>query len=385
MKKFLIIFTILFLFPLNVFSQEEITVEELVQEQPASSRIEELDKKEEERSQQKANMLGFVLPEYSDNPSYLIVFQDPSSDQKGVEIEIDEKPFEKISSPYSFPALNIGMHNIRFRFEDENGYVQLLEYEFLIIPRPPIINTPEITDTTITVGGTSLPNSEVHFILTSTTTNKKDIVKVDANGNWIASIEFESGVPKEIFAISAYSRKYGYSSNLSDFVIFASNKESNNLKEDDNVQTSFSFKDLTKGTLKEILHRNKDLILLLCITIVITAISTLSIKGAFNSIKQKKSEKETEDIIKKSSISEEKTLREVFEEKEDKKTVKKEKIEKEKGKEKKKDVKKPKIVNRDMFLKDYKHVDPDTDSGKEIDDKDIKENIKISLTSKKEE
>ena len=61
MKKFLIIFTILFLFPLNVFSQEEITVEELVQEQPASSRIEELDKKEEERSQQKANMLGFVL------------------------------------------------------------------------------------------------------------------------------------------------------------------------------------------------------------------------------------------------------------------------------------------------------------------------------------
>ena len=45
-----------------------------------------LDQKEDERLAEFQNQLGFTLPEYTDNASYVITFSDPSPDKNGVKI-----------------------------------------------------------------------------------------------------------------------------------------------------------------------------------------------------------------------------------------------------------------------------------------------------------
>ena len=88
--------------------------------------------------------------------------------------------------------------------------------------------------------------------------------------------------------------------------------------------------------------------------------------------KKGRKEKEVEEIIvkkKKGNEEGEKTLRELLGGKEEENTEKEE-IKRE-----------PSIINKDVFLRKYKRLDPDLDSGKENDS----EKIKVSLTSKEED
>ena len=169
MRKILFTTLLLLAFPIIVHAQQDTTTEELAitSNEVKAAEIEELEQQDEERTQEIANLLGFVLPEYTDNPSYVITFKDPSPDSQGVEADIDGGSFKKISSPYTLPALSIGQHTIKFRFYDKDSNVQLLEYTLVIIPRTPIISSPDLKEDSITISGTALANSEIIYTLTA--------------------------------------------------------------------------------------------------------------------------------------------------------------------------------------------------------------------------
>ena len=216
MRKILFTTLLLLAFPIIVHAQQDTTTEELAitSNEVKAAEIEELEQQDEERTQEIANLLGFVLPEYTDNPSYVITFKDPSPDSQGVEADIDGGSFKKISSPYTLPALSIGQHTIKFRFYDKDSNVQLLEYTLVIIPRTPIISSPDLKEDSITISGTALANSEIIYTLTANAYNDSGITNSDENGNWSITITPESGFVDGIYTFMAYTRKYGYASNL---------------------------------------------------------------------------------------------------------------------------------------------------------------------------
>ena len=382
MKKILIFTLFLLLSPFFVYAQEDTKAEELVttSSEVKAAEIEELDQQEEERTQEIANLLGFVLPEYTDNPSYVITFKDPSPDAQGVEIEIDGTPFKKITSPYTFPALSIGQHAIKFRFYDKDSNVQLLQYDLVIIPRSPIITSPSLTDVSIEIKGTALANSEVIYTLTANAYNDNGIVQTDENGDWKITITPEGGLADGIYTFRAYTRKYGYASNISNAVTFGVGENPNRFLENDENEIYFAFKDLNSENFFTTFSTFPDLIILSAGSLLLGLLLTLGVKTLIDRKKDGKKDRVVEEIIsksKKDDKKEEKTLREIFggkeeqEEKEEKETE--EEVEKE-----------PSIINKDIFLKKYKPIDPDTPTGKEKDSEKIK-NIRVSLTSKDED
>ena len=382
MKNILIFTLFLLLSPFLVYAQQDTKVEELVttSSEVKAAEIEELDQQEEERTQEIANLLGFVLPEYTDNPSYVITFKDPSPDTQGVEIEIDGTPFKKITSPYTFPALSIGQHSIKFRFYDKDSNVQLLQYDLVIIPRSPIITSPSLTDVSIEIKGTALANSEVIYTLTANAYNDNGIVQTDENGDWKITITPDGGLADGIYTFRAYTRKYGYASNISNAVTFGVGENPNRFLENDENEIYFAFKDLNSENFFTTFSTFPDLIILSAGSLLLGLLLTLGVKTLIDRKKDGKKDRVVEEIIsksKKDDKKEEKTLREIFggkeeqEEKEEKETE--EEVEKE-----------PSIINKDIFLKKYKPIDPDTPTGKEKDSEKIK-NIRVSLTSKDED
>lgn len=375
MKK--ILFTTLFLlsFPVLVYAQQDTTTEELIVlgSEVKAAEIEQLEKQDEQRTQEIANLLGFVLPEYTDNPSYVITFKDPSPDDQGVEVDIDGGSFKKITSPYTLPALSIGIHTIKFRFYDKDSNVQLLEYDLVIIPRTPIITSPELDESTITISGTALANSEIIYTLTANAYNNNGITTSDENGDWSITITPESGFVDGIYTFMAYTRKYGYASNLSNPITFGMGENPDRFLQTNEKEIYFAFKDLNKENLLSTFSTFPDLIILSVGSFLIGLVLTIVLKNLIDGKKKGRKEKEVEDMLvkkKKDDKSEEKTLRELLGGKEEKEETKTEEPRKE-----------PSIINKDVFLKKYKILDPDLDSGKEKDSK----KIKVSLTSKEED
>jgi hypothetical protein len=381
-KSFLTV--ILFIsFFLPTFGQEDTTIEEVSDNpQVLAEEIEELDEKEEERETEKANLLGITLPEYTDNPSYVITFTDPSSEKVGVEIELDGKDFTQITSPYTFPALSIGEHSMRFRFTDENGQVQLLEHKLIIIPRAPVVTSPVIDETSVVIQGTALSNSEIIYRLNNNAFNITEIITSDGSGNWSVTFAPESGLSDGIYTFTAYTRKYGYASNLSDSVVFAVGDVNQELlKENDTPKDIFfSFSEINSGNIKGVVKDNMDLLYLTLGSFVLGGFLFTLIKTLISGHRDEKKNREVEKIITKDSNKEgkEKTLKELFG---GDKEESKEKEKEDKGKKKKEE---EKIINKDMFLKEFKHVDPDDEKGNERLMKDVKKKIKVSLTSKEE-
>ena len=375
MKKILFTTFLLLSFPILVYAQEDTTVNDLVatEREVKAAEIDQLEKQDEERTQEIANLLGFVLPEYTDNPSYVITFKDPSPDDQGVEVDIDGGSYKKITSPYTLPALSIGNHVIKFRFYDKDSNVQLLEYNLVIIPRTPIITSPQLEESSITISGTALANSEILYILTANAYNDSGITNSDENGDWSITITPESGFADGIYSFMAYTRKYGYASNLSTPITFGIGENPDRFLQNDDKEIYFAFKDLNKENLLNTFITFPDLITLSVGSFLIGLLLTILLKSLIDGKKKGRKEKEVEDIIvkkKKDDKGEEKTLRELLGGKEEKEEPKKEEVKKE-----------PSIINKDVFLKKYKILDPDLDSGKENDTK----KIKVSLTSKEED
>lgn len=368
MKELLTVLILLTVFPLAVYGQEDTETSNLISTPSVrAAEIKELDKKEEERKQEIANQLGFALPEYTDNPSYVITFDDPSPDDKGVEIKIDGKTFSTITSPYTFPALSIGEHTVEFRFYDKDSNVQLLEYSLVIIPRTPIVSSPILTDTSITIEGTALSNSEIIYTLSANAYNDSNTVLADENGNWSVTITPSSGLTDDIYTFTAYTRKYGYASNLSSPITFGVGQGTQINIDTSRKDIYFSFKDIDGKNLINTFKSNTDLLLLTGGVFLLGFFLAISIKSALDGFILGNKERDVEKAIvkqQKDTDSDDKTLREIL------------------SGEVSKDEKKPSIINKDVFLKKYKDLDPDTSEGKEKSFKSIKKKIKVSLTSK---
>ena len=399
MKNFLIAFVIVFLAPSFVFAQD-ISVSELLGN-AGEVKAEEVEQLEEQRTEEIENELKISIPEYTDNPSHIITFTDPSEEKTGVEIDIDEGGYKEITSPYSLPSLGIGGHHLKFRFVDSIGATKVLEYEIVIIPRPPIIKAPQFNESSILLSGTGLANSEVVLTISVGANNFIQIAEINGDGNWNTSIEFDTLV-NGIYTVFGYTRKDGYASNPSEPAVVEEG-ESASSGDIDSSNTSFNFNDLDLDDLIPTIGQNPDLIILVVSAILLGGLVTALLFILIN-----RSHREVKDIEIEKKINgkkkSEKTLLELFEEgenKEMKKVVKekKQKIKKEKNSkknqkkekqfdnEKEEIEKKEAIFTRRDFLKDFKNFDPDKESGKENKeptDKN-KKDVVVTLTSKVEE
>ncbi len=375
LKIFLSILLCCFL-SISVYAQQDTPLSEV-----KASEIELLNEQEKQRTQEIANLLGFVLPTYTDNPSYIITFKDPSTNETGVEIDIDDKGFSKINSPYTLPALSIGKHEVRFRFNDESDTVKILEYELIVIPRAPIIDTPQVTTKSITISGTALANSDIIYLLSANAYHSTGTVVSDAGGKWSITIDSEQEFLDGIYTFTTLARKYGFASNLSSPITFTVGEGKIDSKPQIviNDGISFSFKDINMENISEILKGNTDLIFFSVGTLIIGGALGAVIKSVVYNSKSEKKNKEVEKLIKKEEKKEDaKTLREIFGDKEETEepTLINEEPETTTVEEPQKQ---ESIINKDVFLKKYKMVDPDDEKGVE---KKKKKKVKISLTSK---
>lgn len=375
MKYLLKSLLLLTVFPIVSFAQEVTTSELEATPEVKAEEIAELDQIEQERQKNFENQLGFSLPEYTDNPSFVITFSDPSPSKSGVQLEIDSKEYISINSPYTLPALGIGKHILKFRFNDKDGNTQVLEYSLIVVPRSPILTPPIVTEGTITLRGTGLSNSDIFIFLTSNTFNLRDTVTTNAEGDWMLVVQPEEGISEGIYTLTAYTRKYGYASELSQPTVFEVGKSDAQVVETKDEKILFSFSSIEISKIKEIVTSNPDLLILTISSFLLGGLISLLLRMVITGAKEEKIFKKVESSMAKNGKKEDqKTLRELFETKEEKKE---EKIEP-KMEAKKEDV----VVSKEQFLKDFKSIDPDENNGKEKTPKNIK--VKISLTSREE-
>ncbi len=352
-----------------------------------ANNINELDQKEQEREEDFLNQLLLDIPSLTDNPSHIITFVDPSETKQGVELDIDERGFESITSPYSLPALGIGKHTLTFRFVDKYGSSQMLERDIVIIPRPPIINSPVFEEKFLIISGTGLSNSELILILSS---DRRIIVKestINTNGTWEVQIDNEE-LKEGIFTFTAFTRRYGYASNLAEAITFEIG-ESQRLTFDNGKEIYFSFKDISIDDIGHVLSANIDLGLLVggafILGFFISLIIFSFVKGSLEDRKVKMFEKRMKsngenkkELTLKERLSKQESNKEKNEKIEKVEVEREEeKKEKKKSKPKKKKDKTEKILTKVNFLKDYKKFDPDDEQGNE------KDNIEVEVTSKK--
>lgn len=376
-RKFLVIFTLIisffFLFGLNkaLFADER----------------EELDQIEAEREEDFLKQLELDIPKITDNPSHLITFVDPSDTSEGVQLEIDEKGFELIRSPYSLPALRIGIHTLTFKFVDSLGSTQIVEKEIIVIPRPPIINSPSFGEESMIISGTGLADSQLILILSSSKNLDTFETEINKEGTWNIEIDL-TALPEGLYTFSAYTRRNGYASDLAESVTFEQGNSQNHTLFQGNKENDiyFSFGAITLDNIKQIILSNSDLLLLILITFTLgfllswvlnVILRNSSEKKVIEELEEKmnnngKKEKEEKGMTLKEKLS--KKGKKVEEEKEDKEVEVKE----EEKKKEKKAKKEEKIVTKIDFLKDFKTFDPDDEKGREKE-----KIIDIEITSKK--
>ncbi|MDD4561318.1 MAG: hypothetical protein PHI80_02750 [Candidatus Dojkabacteria bacterium] len=376
-RKFLVIFTLIisffFLFGLNkaLFADER----------------EELDQIEAEREEDFLKQLELDIPKITDNPSHLITFVDPSDTSEGVQLEIDEKGFELIRSPYSLPALRIGIHTLTFKFVDSLGSTQIVEKEIIVIPRPPIINSPSFGEDSMIISGTGLADSQLILILSSSKNLDTFETEINKEGTWNIEIDL-TALPEGLYTFSAYTRRNGYASDLAESVTFEQGNSQNHTLFQGNKENDiyFSFGAITLDNIKQIILSNSDLLLLILITFTLgfllswvlnVILRNSTEKKVIEELEEKmnnngKKEKEEKGMTLKEKLS--KKGKKVEEEKEDKEVEVKE----EEKKKEKKAKKEEKIVTKIDFLKDFKTFDPDDEKGREKE-----KIIDIEITSKK--
>jgi flagellar hook protein FlgE len=353
----------------------ESTVKDILGETNTETVIDDLNKIEEQRNNSFSNLLKLELPPQTDNPNYSITFIDPSEDKKGVQLEIDNTKYVKIKSPYTFSALSIGKHILKFKFTDNVGSTQILEKDLIIVPRPPIINAPSIEKDNITIYGTGLANSDITIIVSSglNLTNKR--ATISEEGKWSFTFTKDELI-NGTYSISGYTRKYGYASDLAEAVTFVIGDFVSNPYGDNS--NKFSFRNIDMEHFGEFISDNPDILILTGGMFVFGFLISMLLSLLFKDEKEKKDLDNMKKKIFKAKGEEKKlTLRERLEQRgnkkeEGKKGDKKEDIKQEEKKEEEK------VFGKINFLKDFKRFDPDNKKGKEK-----KVPPKISLTFKK--
>ncbi len=164
-----------------------------------------------EREKQITKELSLNMPDQTEDPNYPITFIDPS--KQGVDITVDEKTTTKAPNPFLLPNLAIGEHKIIFKFKTKDSVVRVLTKKLLVNPKAPqfdqTLKTEVVRPATVTLKGTSLPQSTVMLVINSEKTFK---ITSTTDGKW----EFIVPEPKEgLNNIIAFAIKDGVVSNAS--------------------------------------------------------------------------------------------------------------------------------------------------------------------------
>lgn len=346
------------IFASHAFAQEDTTVQQLVGTTESTTTSTPV-------TPTKENPLGLDIPDQTDNPSTIITFTNPSQSGAIVQLEIDSKGFVDITSPYSFPALSIGKHTLEFKYQDANAATQIYSTSIVIIPRPPILNTPTITADTVTISGTGLANSEIIMLLSSGTEVSSQTGLIDGDGKW--SMNFSrTTLPNDIYSITGYIRRYGYASNFSEVTKFTLdvNSSTNNKGE-----YLLDLSQLSLTVVKDWIVNNQTYILIaFCAFVLGIVVGIFSKTQRIKEVTHRAEEKIAKQFQKNTEKKQEVTLREKLMA-EGKKEEKAEPVEQKEEKV---------VINKIDFLKDYKKFDPDEANGKES-----KPAVDVTLTSKK--
>ncbi len=333
---------------------------------------EELTIIENERTQKVEQALLLNLPEISDNPNHIITFKDPSG--KGVSLEIDGQGFETIKSPHTLPSLGLGKHILTFKFADEEGTEQILERNFTVIPRPPVLNPPTIVDNEIKISGSAISNAQIEVFLSKEIVNQKDFVKTDENGNW--EIVFSENIEEGIYTVIASVRRNGFSSNYSEPVVFnVGQDQETTIVEKEIAGIAFSFQEAKDF---EKLKQNPELLIAFGAFFTLGALLSTIVISLVGRLGQKKSKKVLQELLKKNTDGKEtSSFKEKFEQnkKVEENTEEVEEVESEiEQEDEQEDVK---TLTKEEFMKKFEEFDPDDDEGKE-------KKVKVSLTSAKD-
>lgn len=319
----------------------------------------------------KENPLGLDMPEQTDNPSTIITFSNPSTNNTNIQLEIDSKGFVEITSPYTLPALSIGRHTLEFKYQDENSATQIYSDSIIIIPRAPVLGTPVITTESVKISGTGLANSEIILLLSSGTINITQESLIDEDGKW--SMEFSRDeLLDDIYTANAYTRRYGYASDLSATTKFTldASASSNSTGKDYLLDLS----SISITSIKDWVVNKQDYILLaVCAFVLGIIVGIVSRTQRAKAIVQKTEEKVAKEFQKNEKKTNEMTLKEKLMGGKDIKKEEKTEVQKEEEAKKQDEV-----VNKIDFLKDYKNFDPDNAQGKEQESK-----VDVTLTSKR--
>ena len=308
MNKLLKILTITLLLPLLVLiplnAEEESEDEDDIRDVRG-----ELDSIEEERTKEIEEQLLLDLPEITDNPNHIVTFRNPS-EEESVYIEIDGDDFKEIGSPYNLPSLSLGRHNLTFKFHDEDNTERKIERNITVIPRPPKIKPPEVTQEGAKISGTALSNSQVELFITRDTYNEKTTIKVDHQGLW--EKKFTENIEEGTYTIVGITRSRGYTSEYSNPLVFkvdrTETEEKVEKEEKEEIVFSLDKIDPTdiQGTINTI-SSNRDFAITLLSTLLGGLILGIILVSIINKIIQKKSKKVFKELLTKKSKDEKKT------------------------------------------------------------------------------
>lgn len=338
---------------------------------------------EDERTKRLETQLGITIPLETDNPNHIISFKDPSG--KGVKLDIDGQGLKAVKSPYTLPSLGIGSHILTFKFTDTEQTAQTLEKTIVIIPRPPVMNAPTtVTKSEITLKGTSLAGSTVELFISGGTQNFKGLTTTSVDGVW--SYKFKENFKLGIWTVIARTKKNGFSSGLSEPVVFEiSSKDAGTTITKIEQPIYFSFASLSLSNISSTIKNNPHLLIIILlsgligglITWFIESLSTRKVnktaEGKFIKLlneNEKNSKKRRKDDKDFTSLGKRMTLKEKFEN----------------AGFKVPDLQpKEKVLDKKEFMKEFKEEDPDNSKGVEkVEDPKIeKKKVAVSLTSSK--
>ncbi len=132
--------------------------------------------------------LALVLPRVLENPSYKVVFKNPSKEP--IELSIDGKTYKNVKSPFTLPNLSVGKHTLVFKYTNKQGVLKILSTDILVVPRKPIIDSKQRklfeNPEPVIISGSAIPNGSVLMIIDGKTIRQ---IEVDSSGAWVVKLE----------------------------------------------------------------------------------------------------------------------------------------------------------------------------------------------------
>lgn len=231
------------------------------------------------------------IPAVTDNPNYTLTFK-PATDDP-VLLSIDGAEAIQIENPYTLPTLGVGRHTLKFDFYDTEEAQRTIETSIIVVPRSPEINAPQdVTNNSLTISGTALPLSTVEIFLTGDAKSFEAEAEVTNTGDW--EYTFEEDFSETVYSVVAIVTKNGYGSTFSDpvnFIVGEPVDEDGASITDEVFPIQFSFTDINRDNLQEVIEKNPDLIIGIAGVLIFGLLLGVLFSWLFSSSQEKRTQK----------------------------------------------------------------------------------------------